>query len=258
MEEHMNKKAITLTVALLSLSASLAFAAGSISLYVADCGAGTTTNTITNACTLNTGSYSLVASCVLPVSITDFVSAGAVVDVQTDAATIPDWWRGDGAGCRAGAITSAMDATVAPSCATIWDGQANIIPLFSAMITDPTRVGNDVPVNRVRLNSIGALSTSGIALTADGTTELGVAKFTITRTKSTGAGSCAGCASSACIVLNEINLIHEQPGVDPIRITDGSTTNRMVTYNASGMVIVCPDAVPVRNRTWGSVKALYR
>src|SRR5258708_17174827 len=85
------KKAITLTVALLSLSASLALAQG-INLYVGDCSAGATTFALTNACTTNTGSVgAIVGSCVLPSSVPDFVGAAAIVDIQTDQATIPNW-----------------------------------------------------------------------------------------------------------------------------------------------------------------------
>lgn len=250
------KKVITLTVAMLSLAASFAFAQGSISLYVGDCGAGTTTNSVTNACTSNTGSaLSVVGSCVLPSDIADFISAGAVMDVQTDAATIPDWWRGDQTGCRTGAMTALMDNTVASSCATIWDS-GSTVAVFQVMATDPSRTGNDVPVNRVRFNAVGALTVAA-PLTADGTTELGVVKFSVSRAKSVGTGACTGCSAAACLVLNEVNLLHETSGLPPVVITNGSTTNRMVTYN-SGLSLVCPDAVPVRNHTWGSVKALYR
>jgi len=250
------KKAITITLAMLTLSASLAMAQSGLNLYVADCGAGTTTNTLTNACTSNTGSMTLVGSAVIPSSMTDFIGAAAIVDVQTDNATIPDWWRGDAAGCRAGAITALMDATVAPSCATIWDGQAAILPVFAVLANDPNRTGNDVPVNRVRFNA-GAAVPAGYALDADGTTELGVVKFTITRAKTTGTGNCAGCSSGACLVLNEINLQSETPGAPFIRITSVLTNNH-VSYNGTGLTLICPDAVPVRNRTWGAVKALYR
>ena len=252
------KKAIILVVGLLALSATTAFAQSGLNLYVGDCGGGTTTSTVTNACTTNTGTaMTLVGSIVLPSSMADFVGCAAIVDVQTDAATIPDWWRGDGAGCRSGAITGLMDATVSPSSSTVWDGLSNILPVFAVQPNDPTRTGNDVPVSRVRLNMGAAQSsTTGSALTADGSTELGVVKFTITKAKSVGAGACTGCATPACIVLNEINIQPVSTSEPWIRITNALGNNH-IAYN-NGLVLACPSAVPVKNHTWGEIKALYR
>jgi len=47
-----------------------------------------------------------------------------VVDVQHSAATLPDWWRFDPAGCRAGLLTAEFDFTGQSACADFLFGQA--------------------------------------------------------------------------------------------------------------------------------------
>jgi len=245
-------------VGLLALSATTAHALSGLNLYVGDCGGGTASTSVSNACTSNTGTaMNLVGSVVLPASMADFVGCSSIVDVQTDAVVIPDWWRADGAGCRPGAITGLMDATVSPSCATIWDGLSNVLPVFAVLAFDPSRIGNEIPTSRVRLDMGAAISTlTGVPLVADGSTELGVVRFTVSRARSAGAGACGGCAAAACIVLTEVNLQPISTTEPWIRITNAIGSNHVV-YN-DGLVLSCPSAVPVRNHTWGALKALYR
>lgn len=244
------KKILTLTVGLM-IVASASMAQSGLNLYSADCSAGSTVQAVTNACTSNTGqAMNLVASCVMPVfSMNDFVGAATIIDLQSAAAALPDWWRADAAGCRSGAVTVLQDATVSPNCITIWDGQAQILPVFAAQ----PFVGG---ANRIRFNAGAAVPTPYL-LEADGATELGVLKLTVTRTKSTGATLCAGCTTGACIVLNEINFQSATPGAPFFRVTNPASPNsNAVTYQAGAPT--CGGSTPTSNRTWGSVKALYR
>jgi len=246
------KKILTLTVGLM-IVASAAMAQSGLNLYSGDCsGSGSTVRGITTTCTSNTGqAMNLVASVVIPetFSMGDFVGAATIIDLQSAAATLPDWWRGETGGCRAGAISVVQDGTVSPSCSTIWDGHPDILPVFAVM----PFVGG---ANRVRFNA-GCATATPYQVVGDGVTELGVLKLTVTKAKTAGATGCAGCTTGACIVLNEINLQSATPGAPFYRITNpvGPDSNAM-TFQAGAPT--CGGSTPTSNRTWGSVKALYR
>jgi len=78
----------------------------------------------------------------------------------------------------------------------------------------------------------------------------------------TGAGECTGCDIPACLVLNEIQ-IYQTPGSPPqdILYLYGNGARNGITWNGGTVQLggLCPALIdPVKNRTWGSVKALYR
>jgi hypothetical protein len=253
------KKVTILVAAMLALSASFAMASG-INFYVGECGAGTTTNTVTNTCTTNSGTaFIAYGSVIIPaVTKTGFIGTVGIVDVQNNGATVDDWWRADA--CRGttpfSLVTDGTAATAA--CAgTVWDTAApagnNIQPQYQV-------AGSNQPLNRFRF-VLGAvlLPSDAYDLTGDNTTELIDFKWTMLKAKSVGTGSCAGCANGVCMVLNEIQFqgLNDQSEADFLRVTN-PITNQFISYNAAAGIPTCPDAVPVRNRTWGAVKALYR
>ena len=144
------KKILTLTAGLM-LVASAAMAAG-VNLYVGDCGGGTTTNTVTGACTKNTGTaMTLVASVVLDAVDPDFIGAATIIDLQSSAASLPAWWAADGTGCRSGAVSGNENANISASCSTLWDGRTDVLPVFAVQ----PLVGGP---NRVRFNAGAAIT----------------------------------------------------------------------------------------------------
>ena len=72
-----------------------------------------------------------------------------------------------------------------------------------------------------------------------------------------GVGSCAGCLRGACLVLNSVQL-GRLPGASPTLVTvvptSGGTPGIATWQNGHAECA----AVPVRNRTWGAIKSLYR
>jgi hypothetical protein len=174
--------------------------------------------------------------------------------VQTNAVSIEDWWRGDT--CRPTGFSLLTDASITSSCtATLWDTVApagnNIGFVYGA---------ENSPTSRMRF-ALGAVlyPDQTYNLTGDNTTETVVFKWTVLKAKSVGAGACAGCASGACIVLNEIQFQgqNDLSEADYVRVTQPIVNNH-ISYNAAAGLPTCPDMVPVKNRTWGAVKALYR
>lgn len=242
------KKIATLTAAMLALSATFAFAAGGLNLHFGGCSVDVgASSSATFACNTNAGSEVLYASVVLPASMPLFLGTSALIDVTVESPTLPDWWQTAAGQCRANAISMSFDPSLlATDCGDIWGGTPNLsVFQLQQYLHGP---------NMVRLNG-GAAVPAGqeIALVADGTTELNVARVSISHSKTTGTGACAGCEVGACIVLQECYL--QQPAGNPLyRLT--TPISNVVTFN--GASPLCAGATPTQNRTWGAVKGLYR
>ncbi len=251
------KKLITLVVAVLALSASTAMAQSGLGLYWNDCSpasGGSGASSMTWACNANTGAgFALFTSVIVPTAMSKFTATSAIVDVTIESGTLPDWWQTNAGQCRPNAITMSFDPVVlAGSCLDIWQGSI-LLSVFAAQ--QGTNVQGHA-ANTVRLNGGAAIPAgSEINVPADGS-ELFVSKVNISRTKSTGVGSCAGCDLAACLVLNECFL--QQPaGMGDYRVVNEAPgRSRWVTWN--GSPTNCPDGTPTQNRTWGAVKNLYR
>lgn len=241
------KKILTLAVALLALGASSAMAQGGLNLFWDECSvAGTGTKTF--LCNTNTGAaFGMYASVVLPGDMPAFLGTTAIVDIGLNDPAIPAWWQTRTGECRANSIGMSFDPNAfITSCLDIWGGA----PPLAILDVQP---GVNGP-NKIRLNG-GAVVPAGseLNLVADGS-ELVVCKVTINRAKTILTGACAGCNVGACIVLNECKL--QQPGGVGDRTVTNPAVSNFVTWQ--GGLAACPQATPAQNRTWGSLKNLYR
>ena len=241
------KKILLLCGALLALSASAALAAG-INLSYNDCGTfGTETRTF--ACNNNTGTNTTVASYVAPAGVNEFLSVESELEIQSDSATLPDWWKYKNAGtCRIAALTSSADFTAGPfNCADFWAGGAT--GSIASYI-----VGYNGP-NRAYCKLVWAVGASARGpLTAD--VEYYAYKLSWNNSKSIGLGSCAGCLTGVCVNLRNIKLV--QPSVLNDNRLLTNPANRAYVRWQTATDVACLGATPARNSTWGSVKALYR
>ncbi len=245
-------KRITILVAALLVAARPAEGQSAIDLFVDDCSTGSTTQTVTDFCAINSGvAMQAYVSCVLPATTKPaFVRAVAVIDVQSSTSLLPDWWRADS--CRTASFFVAGDPLMGGTCATLWDQTAPASVTFTPL--PPSATGR---LDRTRFLLTADLDPgAAYDLVGDGTTELSVFRLTVLNTKTLGDGSCAGCRTGTCIVLNEVHLegLNDQPA-DWLRLATPGLGNHVV-FNADAPV--CPASVPVRNRTWGALKALYR
>ncbi len=249
----------TLVPMLLALLLSAGAASAQVSFNIGDCSANTMgaalNNVATNACTSNWATvFAAYCSMVMPsVTCRGFAGATGLIDVSSSVDPLPDWWRSDT--CRPNGFQFVADYTIGLSCATPWD-LVSSLPGFS---WGPVAIYGVHGANTIRFVLSRALAeTEAFDLTGDGVTELSVFKFTVNRVKSVGTGSCWGCVYGACLVLNEINLqtLTDTPATY-LRLS-GPLAGALdyITYNASAQP--CPLATPVRNRTWGAIKALYR
>jgi hypothetical protein len=222
--------------------------AGGINLTWGDgCWADNPQTVQTFACDTNTGSFSMTAS-FSPSYNQAMDNFTARVDVQTDAAALPDWWQiCTTGGCRGGALTAT--AIVNPpggNCVYAWPaGQPDaFVSWGSALCCCP---GTIAPNRGIALANFGGTPS---AVLHPGT-EYYAFRLTIDAQKTTGVGACGGCSVPATIVLNEIVL-------DAFTIDRLTTplSNTCLRWQAAGTT-PC-SATPVRNMTWGAIKSFYR
>ena len=80
-------------------------------------------------------------------------------------------------------------------------------------------------------------------------------KLTIDSQLTVGSPSCAGCLDPVCIVLNSVEVDTETGVGNTFLLTGTAPGSNIVTWQGAGANC---QAVPVKNSSWGQVKALYR
>ena len=239
--------------AVLALAASRAAASG-FNLGWNDCPGGATYALArTFACDTNEGSHTLVGSFVAPAGVVAMTGHSAVIDFQTSGPSLSAWWglRTSPPMCRVGALGSNFDFTGGPfTCSDYWQGGA---------------VGGstmDFPVgNRGRLRPQCALALGDLRIgpVLEGV-EVYLFKMVIDNRRTVGPEACGGCADEACIVMNTL-FITQTPGTAPNLFMMHPASVQHVIWQAWTTVDPrqsCPAVTPVRSRTWGSIKTLYR
>lgn len=246
------KKTILMSCTLLALTAGMAFAgAGAINLGWGDCGGLPASLNQSFACNSNTGlPHTLVGSFLAPSCVNAMSANEVVMDIQSAGpAPLPSWWIVRSGSCRPStAMLGDFNFTGGPfTCYDYWQGGAT------------GGLSEDAPVgNRARIKAVFALpaGSSGITGVPEGL-EVYSYKCNITNAKTVGLGSCPGCQTGVCIVLNSIKI--NQPVSEPCggKFISTPGTRNFATWQG-GIGGDCYQATPAKNTTWGSVKALYR
>lgn len=205
-----------------------------------ECGAGVLARQF--ACDTNVGQARIVVSAVRD-SVGIYTPGFACSLVIFIAAEPPSaWWQVAAAGCRAGALTASADWQPEDArCLDTWGGQLSS-GLLLTMHDDPPRV---------EILAAGADQTG--TLDMQPLIETFLLAIDLHFNKSTGVGACAGCSASACIVLRGVEFYDSQPSpyvrVSPLPGQD------MLAWQGSAAECLL---TPVRKRTWGAIKALFR
>jgi hypothetical protein len=247
-----------LAFALFSLLASLAAApaiAGGINLSWDDCGShGIPMKAF--LCNTNVGSDFLIASVVPPVTLYQVVAMEAIVDVSIADPVVPSWWDFTSTtGCRSNRLTVSMDFTAGPfGCADPWLGQA--VGGINYQLT-PNGPGS------ARIRMVAAVP-SNLAFAMDDTTEYYAFRIAISHQKTVGTGACPGCDVGACLLFSRLQL--DQPAGVGDFVVEQPQSRLDASWQCPGFVgttpygqfcvLTCP--VPVKSKTWGGVKSLYR
>ncbi len=238
------------------------------------------------ACNSNTGSADLVGSFELLADMPDFVGVSVILDGYTgNYSPLPDWWQLFNVGaCRQTALSCSFDFSAAPrtACTDPWQGlaQGGIAAYQTSLFPPPSPINVPLPsVFRIKL--AGGL-VSPIALVAG--VEYYAYRLQIQYTKTVGTGACAGCDRGLCIQLTRLDAASNSgpaayqkffygsyssyeptpsrplnPGIVSWQCTTGRWTYSDGSYPSVAFYCdTIPNcSVPVRNRTWGSIKALY-
>ena len=196
-----------------------------------------------------TSFYQLWANYQPSVAIANFIGIQGQLDIQSATGAIQPFWSFELGGCNevAFAPTDAR-GTTAPTCniPTQWG-------TTGSTGTDVFQFTRNGPPNRA-LYQFADARTTAVASIAAGSNQYA---FTLNIDESDGAGGpspCPGCNDNVAWVLNQIDV--------------ASTTNPIVSETGPGLRSNCSTAngsnpgtcaaTPTRNKSWGSVKALYR
>lgn len=265
------KKLLLLTSAFVVLTVGIASAQGTpgdVHLRWNNCfGVGTNAVNKNYACdgSLNGAPFKGVFSFVAPVSMNQFVGIQGVMDFTTGANPLPDWWKLGVGDCRDGNFSYPLAFTGIgnTTCVNPWVG-GNTGGGFAYYFQNK----GDDPVSPTPWPGYGRIK---VAFARDSEKALvggvhyvaGVWSLDTFNDVDTGAGVCAGCEQPACLVMNSVEL-YQTAGAPPQDIfylnggVGGHATDFITWQGGAVGGQGCPLSTPAKNKTWGSVKALYR
>jgi hypothetical protein len=234
---------------LLALTATVALAGGVNIAWGTICytEAGPGSELTTFACTTNSaaGHRFMTASFMLDTPMPDMVGMELLIEGQSDAPVLPDWWQlsADVNDCRSGKATFASDFTLVEDSCIDWTAGGG----FNA----PNYLWD---TNKAHI-TLGVAIDAGTPYAAQPGVEYYAGKVTILNSKTVGTPSCAGCLIGMLFGLHHVTAAALSGATDTYYepIPGG---NQCLNWNNS--IQNCEAPVPARNATWGQVKSLYR
>ena len=191
--------------------------------------------------------FKLVLSYELPAFVDSIESSRSIVEFRTANPSLPDYWQLLPGGCREGG--GPFFQPVSPGvgdpvlCANASPGQ-NGSGNFVTLIHPPNSFRYECSIGTTLIPIQGGKKYLGGVMLLDPVS-----------------GDCAGCEEEICIQFVEVSVIwgtDPDPNAPRPEITlSGPNSTSFVTWQGPAPGI-CFGATPVRDRTWGSVKALYR
>ncbi len=194
------------------------------------------------ACDRNEGSHVLVGSFRPTSPIARFDGFWAQVQVCFPGGAIPDWWRMVNAGsCRPGSASANFTAP-AGECADDYSTVRGAVGAVVGWWTGDPGSNTFAMVLQARVDSSRA---DPLVLGTD----YFLFNLVIDDARTIGSSPCSGCLEPAAITFA---WLQTDVGVG----ISGGGPGSVVTWQ--GPTSTCYAAIPVRGRTWGAVKALYR
>ena len=201
------------------------------------------------SCQTSVGEHPLLCSMTLDQPVDQVLGLEIVIDVQHAAPALPDWWRFETGGCRAGTLLADDVFPGSSDCVDPWLGEATV----TVASVEPGMPRGGASQSRIKI-TLGVPSTAPRSLNA-GETYL-AARLRLPNARTTGSPACAGCLEGACLVLNSIRLIRVgSPDTDVLVEAPGFAGKRATWQGGGGAD--CSN-VPSRRSTWGAIKALHR
>jgi len=254
---RLGSNALAAAVVVLALAPRPVGAAEGLYLTWNDCALGPTASSNRDfACDTDLGVNELYVAFTMPQAAGNVRAVEIVVDLQHSSPVLPDWWRLESNGCRwpmfePATLTAAGTFPERTACLDMWQGAPTAPAAEIAGYTSGQPGGG---ANQVRIK-VTASVLPGNEQTLDGTSMYYAARIILANSRTV--GTCSGCAEAACLVLNSIIIGRtEGSGGNYFLQTPGpGEANWALWQGGSGASCA---AVPIRNRTWGRVKGLYR
>jgi hypothetical protein len=239
-------------VAAMLFAASTALAGG-LNLAWNNCASEGGVANRTSTCLANNGSNILTGSFVPDADITGVTGIECVLDFIAGDGTsaIPAWWEISGAtSCRPTALSATGGVNPNNTICNDWGAaqQAGGVAAFNSSGSIPA--ANLAAHRRIVVAFAVPLAAAPDLTTAN---EYWAFNCAISNAKTVGTGSCAGCATPVCVVLNSINVV---PGTAAGQFISAGTSAASNQATWQGLGPNC-SLVPTKNATWGQVKALY-
>jgi hypothetical protein len=179
-----------------------------------------------------------------------------VIDLISQDDPVPAWWDMKDAGtCRQASLGMNVVQDPADVVCSDWaSGQSTGgIGAYNNTL-DFTTFPPDILTRHRRLKMAIAVPLSALAdLAAD--VEYFSCNVTIDHAKSVGAGACSGCTGQVCLVLQSVKVTTSSAANDVVVFGGALAGSDMAHWQGSSADC---RIVPVRNRSWSQVKALYR
>ena len=202
------------------------------------------------SCDTNLGHASLFCAFSVAQPIDQIIGLEIVVDLQSSAATMPDWWQlGPFPSCRHDLLTASLDYSEASECED---------PGFVGALVQDYLVGEPRGLpSQARIKAVCYLPTPQVTSVGTDTTYHAV-RLALSYDRTTSLNFCTGCAQPACLVLNSILVrrVEGASGGDVHLEPSGPGSSNWATWRGTGTSLCM--SVPVRPVTWGQIKSLYR
>jgi hypothetical protein len=197
------------------------------------------------ACNTNAGNWPMTASFVIDTPMPDFVGVEILMEGQSDAAALPEWWKlGASPDCRTGKAQFSCNFSLIANVCQDWTGGQAFVP----------PAGFTWDTNRAHVSASAALDAS-TPLAIDGGVEYYAGTLTIINSKVLGTGACAGCNLGMKWGLYSV-VAAGLGGRRDLLTEPIPNGNHCLDWN--NPVYPCIMPVPAHNTTWGQVKSLYR
>ena len=200
------------------------------------------------------GTYTAVVSFIAPPNITSFVGATAEVEVITVSPVLPDYWRHGAGECRetsfTAGFTGGLGTGTTGACQDPYDGSPTTRSWYWT---------SGIPTVDRATCSVQLTRETGRPLIAGQEYLANAVVFDTDRDDSYNPGddNCAGCVVPACLVVKQLEIRQESPLPSVVLI--GPQYRKFILWNGGAPAESCAGQIlPVRNQTWGAIKAIYR
>lgn len=202
------------------------------------------------ACNTNSGSESIVMS-FRPANATDPIyRLDAWLAVGDEAfSVLPDWWSLLATGCRTTSLRANADFTpTSGACTDPWYGTG-----FVTLAVTKFAIF-DSQLRRLVIHAAVEIPHAAAAPLDPATEYYGV-RLVLNHAKTVGTGACAGCEQPMCLSLYPYCSTTANPASPIARTLSLDPGFTGIVWNGGQR---CSRLTATRNRTWGTLKSLYR